>query len=172
MWVKENEITDMKIFITLCFLVFTSVTHAEIYKCVVNDSTIFSDAPCAEESEAVELKLHRPKAEDIEKQNETTARYQQDSKVNEIEALKQKNEGLKTQIQQLQQQADKELQVLKDKTYRYSDTQIAATERGVFNKMNEVINHYQAQIQRVRSEISTNEMQIEAIKHSLRAYQN
>jgi len=159
----------MRIAIALCFLLLSSFVHAEIYKCVLNQNTVFSDAPCAEDAQEIELKVHRPAADAIEQQNKTTARYQQDSRVNEIESLRAKNQALQITIQDLQQQRNTKLEVLKAKTYQYSDTEIATTEHGVFKQMNAVVAEYQAKISQVKAQIRTNESRINQIKQALRS---
>lgn len=158
----------MLIRILLLYVCLLNTAHAEIFKCVINGNTVFSDEPCADNAEQLKLNVYQPKAEDISKKHETTARYQQDSKVNEIQTLQQTNENLQNQIQQLKQQANTELQALKAKTYRYSDTQVAATEHGVFEQMNAVMTNYQVKIEDVRARIVQNEQRIEALKFSLR----
>ncbi len=159
---------DIRLVLTLCFLCLFNSVHAEIYKCTVDDSTVFSDEPCADNAQKIEVKVYQPKADDIEKQRKTTALYQQDAKVNEIQTLQKSNESLKAKIQQLQQQRQAELQVLQAKTYQYSDTEIASTEPGVFKKMNAVNAEYQSKIETVNAQIQHNEQRINQLKQSMR----
>jgi uncharacterized protein DUF4124 len=116
---------DIRIITSVFFLILSSSVHAEVYKCLVNGNTVFSDKPCGDNAEKIDIQVYQPKTADIKQQQRTTLRYQQDSKHNQLLELRKQNKSLKAQIVQLQKRRDAEIKVLQKKTYRYSDTRIA-----------------------------------------------
>ena len=73
---------DKKLLITTFFFVAIPAAQAEVFKCVEAGKTVFSDQPCAENAEKLELNIYQPKSEDIKKQQQTTQQYQRDSQHN------------------------------------------------------------------------------------------
>ena len=100
---------DKKLLITTFFFVAIPAAQAEVFKCVEAGKTVFSDQPCAENAEKLELNIYQPKSEDIKKQQQTTQQYQRDSQHNAFLTLRSKNESLEKQIVQLQKEHDKKL---------------------------------------------------------------
>jgi hypothetical protein len=112
---------DNKTFILLIMLLSSPMAQAEIFKCIVAGKTVFSDTACADNAEKLELNVYQPKAEDIEKQKQTTHQYQRDSKHNAFLLLRSENENLERQIIQLQKEHDQKLREMSEKTYRSGD---------------------------------------------------
>lgn len=150
----------IRLFTVITLMAISPSISAQIYQCKVNGNTEYSDIPCTGNEQEIELQVYQPTAEDIVKQRQTTKSYQRESRYVEVEALTKNNKQLKQQIAQLQKQYDAELQVLQKKTYRYSDTHIAATEPGLFKKMRILTADYQARIRNLENEIAQNEQKI------------
>lgn len=150
----------MKLIVGLLLLGITLPGQAEIYKCTVNGKLQFSDQPCSDKAEVVELKLYQPKAEDINEQQQITQRYKEDSRVNEIESLKEKNEKLKEEITRTAKQWDAEMKALNEKTYPVSDTEIGTREPDLGKQKRAVRDKYQQKIEQLQDEISRNETRL------------
>ena len=145
----------------LCLLCLMSLPlQAEIFKCSVHGQTEFSDKPCAEQAEKIELKVTQPEQAAIEEQKAITATFEEESRVTEIHALNQKNDDLEAEIIRLQQQRDNELRALSARTYTTEDGRMATTEHGLFQKMDEVEAHYQNQIELIKQQINSNKSQL------------
>ncbi len=150
---------DMKLVQCIVLLLITSAVEADVFKCEVNGKTIFSDAPCAEHAETIEMKVYQPKAEDIKKQQQTTQQYQRDSKHNAFLALRAQNETLEKQIIGLQKEHDQKLKAMRGKTYR-SGNYVATKEHGLFKRMRQMSVEYLARIEQIRKQIKQNEQKM------------
>jgi len=150
--------------ITIVFLLVSSSSFADIYKCNVNGEQVFSDQPCTRNAEKVELKVYQPKAEDINQQQRATKRYIEDSQYDEIDALRKKNKSLKVKIHQLIKQRNKKVQLLNEKVYEYSDTIIASSDPNVFKNIEALNAEYLRKIDQLEAEIHRNELRMSEIK--------
>lgn len=146
---------DIRILITLSFLTLPIMLEAQVFKCIVNGKTVFSDRACAGNAEKLDLKIYQPKAEDIKQQQQTTQRYQKNSKHNAFLALRSENEKLRQQITQLQKEHGEKLKEMRNKTYR-SGSYVVTNERGLFKRMNELSADYRARINQLKAQISQN----------------
>lgn len=134
----------------------TTAVNADIYKCSVNGNTVFSDQPCSEKAEKVELNLNKPKQQDIDRQKQLTDTFEEESRITNIHTLHQKNKMLKQQIKTLEQKQQAELATLREKTYRTDDGMVVSTEQGLFKKMDELVASYQNAISELQSKIDHN----------------
>lgn len=150
---------DVRFFTTIVLLFFLLPSQAEVYKCIVNGKTIFSDQPCAKDAEKIELKLYKPKTEDIQRQQQSTQSFSENSRVNEILTLRKMNVVLENKKIQLKKEMEAQLKILEKKTYSVPNGR-ASTERGVFQKMADVTNQYQRDVQATNVEINKNERKI------------
>lgn len=158
-----SRLIDMRLIISVFLLCITSPIYAEIYKCSETGNIIFSDKPCADNAQEIKVDIYIPKAEDIATQKRITETYQEESKYQDLLSLRQDNESLKKKIEQLVQQRDSELKAFEKKLYRYSDTQVATSERGLFKKMRKTTADYQARIEQLEAKIKKNDVKIAEI---------
>jgi hypothetical protein len=145
----------------LCLFVIPA--QAEVYKCTVNGRAEFSDQPCSEQAEKIELKVIQPEQAAVEDQQAITATFEEESRVTEIHALNQKNDDLEAEIIRLQQQRDNELRALSARTYTTEDGRMATTEHGLFQKMDEVEAHYQQQVEQIQVQIRNNKKALQSL---------
>jgi len=136
---------------------------ADIYKCQLNGNTVFSDQPCSSQAEKIDLKIRQPQQQDIENQQQLTARFEEDSRVNQIHSLHSENKQLEQQINALEVAQQHEFQALAEKTYRTEDGKIVSTEHGLFDKMNVVAKNYQNRIAELEKKIKTNEQALSVL---------
>ncbi|GEM_PF-909588 len=158
-----SRLIDVRLITSVYFLCLATSVHAQVYKCSDTGQVIYSDKPCADNAQEIKVEVYTPKAEDIETQQRITESYQEESKYHDLLALRQHNENLKKQIQQLYQQRDEELKAFEQKIYRYSDTQVATTEHGLFKKMEKISADYQAIIVQLEAKIKENDSKIAEI---------
>jgi hypothetical protein len=147
----------MRVLTVLFILMLGLPVQAEIYKCTVNGKTQFSDQPCSDKAEIIEIKIHQPEAEDVTTQQQITQQFKEESRVNTIHSLHKENETLKTQITELEKQREAELEELSQRTYQYDDDTIATKEPGLFQEMNDVMVSYQKKIRQIENLIQQNE---------------
>lgn len=133
------------------------VAAADIYKCNENGNTVFSDQPCSDKAEKLELKLRQPQQQDIAKQQLITATFEEESRISQIHLLNNKNAELEQQIKNLQQSQQTALKSLAEKTYQTEDGRIATKEHGLFKRMAQVFEDHQQKITQLQKEIKTNE---------------
>lgn len=150
----------MKRVAMLLVLMLVLPVQAEIFKCTVNGNTTFSDQPCAEDAEAISLKLRQPDTEAVNAQQAVTQDFQEASRINRIHTLKRKNEVLTARIDQLQQERQAELDALRKRTYLMDDGRMATREHGLFEEMDNVDAEYQERIRQLEQEIQQNQQQI------------
>jgi len=141
----------------------TQVLAADIYKCNEHGNTVFSDQPCSDQAEKLALKLRQPQQQDIAKQQQLTATFEEESRINQIHLLNDKNAELEQQIKRLQQAQQAELEALAEKTYQTEDGRIATKEHGLFDRMDQLVEDYQQQIKKRQAEIKTNEKLLSAL---------
>ena len=134
--------------------------HADIFKCTINGNTEFSDQPCSKDAQTIELRHQKPDSKAIEQQQAITATFEEESRVNRIHRLNQKNDDLEAEIMALEERRRTELDQLRTKTYITDDGRIVSTEHGLFQKMDDVNAAYQQQIDQRKQQIAEN-------KHSL-----
>lgn len=150
----------MKALLASFVLLLSLPLQAEIFKCTINGSVSFTDKPCGDNAETVTLEINQPDAEAVKNQQSITQRFEQDTRVNQKQSLRQKNEALTAKIDLLQQQRQRELDSLRQRTYTTEDGRMATREHGLFEKMDKVDSEYQQQIQQLRQQIRANERSI------------
>ncbi|MTI62986.1 DUF4124 domain-containing protein [Methylophaga sp.] len=134
--------------------------QANIFKCTVNGNTLFSDRPCADNAVRVEIEARQPDETAVISQQAITQRFQEESRVNQVHSLKQKNKLLSAKIDQLQQDRQRELDRLRQRTYTSDDGRIATREHGLFEEMDRLDAEFQQQIQDLKQEVQHNQQQI------------
>lgn len=134
--------------------------QADIFKCTVNGNTQFSDQPCADNAVRVDIDTRQPGEDAVESQQAITQRFQEESRINQVHSLKQKNETLAIRIDQLQQDRQTELNRLGQRTYTSDDGRMATREQGLFEKMDRLDAEFQQQIQDLKQQIQHNQQQI------------
>lgn len=145
----------------LCVMVIP--VQAEVYKCTVSGRTEFSDQPCSEQAEKIELKVTQPEQDAIERQQAITATFEEESRVTEIHTLNQKNDHLAAEISRLERQRDAELEELSARTYITEDGRMATSEHGLFQRMDEVEAHYQQQVEQIQYQIRKNKTALQGL---------
>jgi ubiquinone biosynthesis protein UbiJ len=134
--------------------------QAEVYKCTVNGRTEFSDQPCSDQAQKIEIKVTQPEQTAIDEQRAITATFEEESRVTEIHTLNQQNDHLKAEISRLERQHDAELEELSARTYITEDGRMATSEHGLFQRMDEVTAEYQTAIELIRQQIQRNQNQL------------
>jgi len=155
---------DIRVIIITLLLV-PSTTYADIYKCEVNGKTIFSDKACSTAAKKVEINVYQPKVEDVKKIQQTTLGYEKDSRLDDVAALRKKNERLKAKVIRLQKKRKKELASFNDKIYAYSDTHVATREPGLFEKMHVISEEYKKKISVIEEQIKRNQIEIDNFQY-------
>ena len=133
---------------------------ADIFRCTVNGHTSFSDQPCCEQAETIEIDKRQPDPHAVETQQTITRRFQEESRINQLHELKSRNNHLSVRIEQLQQDRHSELEQLRLRTYTTGDGRIATKEQGLFEKMDKLDTEYQQQIRDLKQQIQDNQRQI------------
>lgn len=162
-WFLITNSHSFSLVMSLALLSVSLTVQADIYKCVVNGNTVFSDQPCAENAEKLELEIRQPQQQDIDKQQLLTATFEEESRVNHIHALHTENKQLEQQIKDLESAQQQEFKALAEKTYRTEDGKIISTEHGLFDKMNAVATQYQKMIAQLQAKIKTNEQALSVL---------
>ena len=145
----------------LCVMVIP--VQAEIYKCTINGRTEFSDQPCSEQAEKIDLKVSQPQQTAIEQQQAITATFEEESRVTQIHSLNQHNDDLESEIIRLEQQRDAELEELSARTYITEDGRMATSEHGLFQRMDEVEADYQQQLEQIQQQIQKNKTALQGL---------
>lgn len=144
-----------------CLLcLFVIPVQAEVYKCTVNGRTEFSDQPCSDQAQKIEIKVTQPEQTAIDEQRAITATFEEESRVTEIHTLNQQNDHLEAEISRLERQRDAELEELSARTYITEDGRMATSEHGLFQRMDEVTAEYQTAIELIRQQIQRNQNQL------------
>jgi vacuolar-type H+-ATPase subunit I/STV1 len=145
----------------LLLMAISQTVQADIFKCEVHGKWVFSDQPCADDAEKVELSIRQPSAADVQDQQARTQQYQQEAKYTDIESLNAKNKALEAQIQQLEQQRQQTLSKMNEKTYRVDEDTIGTREHGLFKQMREVSADYDEKIWAIQQQIQQNNQAID-----------
>lgn len=144
-----------------CLLcLFVIPVQAEVYKCTVSGRTEFSDQPCSDQAQKIEIKVTQPEQTAIDEQRAITATFKEESRVTEIHTLNQQNDHLEAEISRLERQRDAELEELSARTYITEDGRMATSEHGLFQRMDEVTAEYQTAIELIRQQIQRNQNQL------------
>jgi len=147
-----------------CLLcLFVIPVQAEVYKCTLNGQTAFSDQPCSEQAEKIDIKVKQPEQTAIDEQQAITATFEEESRVSQIHSLNQQNDQLEMEIIRLGQQRDSELEALSARTYITEDGRMATSEHGLFQKMDEVEARYQQQVEQIQYQIQKNKTALQAL---------
>lgn len=150
----------MRALLALALCCVALPAEADIFKCQVNGGIEFSDKPCSDKAETVTLDVKQPEPEAVKIQQSITDTFREESRVNLIHDLHEKNDALETKIDQLQRERETELDSLRARTYPTEDGRIGTREHGLFEKMNQVDHDYQQQIETLRSQIRLNQEQL------------
>lgn len=150
--------------VCLLTLLLVLPVQAEIFKCTTNGNTTFSDQPCAKDAQTITLKHRQPDTSAIEAQQAITEHFREESRISRIHALKQENEALADQVEQLQQDRQRELDRLRERTFLMDDGRVATREHDLFEKMERLENEYQQRIRQLEQNIRHNEQQIRQMK--------
>ncbi|WP_273151426.1 DUF4124 domain-containing protein [Methylophaga thiooxydans] len=137
--------------------------QADVYKCTANGSTTFSDQPCSDNAERIEIKTTPPATVDIETQQEITQEFEEESWISEIKALNQENDDLVLEINRIQKQSETELEALREKTYELDDGRMATSDPTVFGDMNQVIADTKQKTEALKERIRVNEDRLETL---------
>ncbi|MEW5839189.1 MAG: DUF4124 domain-containing protein [Pseudomonadota bacterium] len=70
----------MKLWLIVLSFLFAPCVHAEIFKCVQDGKTTFSQQPCAANAQVVELEVHQPSAQAVKEQAAIHAGMQANSR--------------------------------------------------------------------------------------------
>jgi predicted RNase H-like nuclease (RuvC/YqgF family) len=150
----------------LIFILILSVlpAQAEVFKCTVNGKLTYSDKPCAENAESIELNYYKPRQEDIDRQLETTQRFEEGSRINKIEFIKEQNKRLQTQIKRANSQYDIDMaEMMKQgEVYKKGD-KLYSKVHGLPEKIKQYKQNHQKTINRLQQQLSSNEKEIDRL---------
>lgn len=150
----------MRSAVILLGLMLALSVKADIYKCTVNGNTSFSDQPCGKQAEIIEIDSRKPDQQAVQNQQMITQRFREESRVNQVHALKRRNDELSSRIERLQQDRQTELNQLRQRTYTTEDGRMATREQGLFEQMDRVDAEYQQQIRDLKSQMQKNQQEI------------
>ncbi|MEC9314936.1 MAG: DUF4124 domain-containing protein [Pseudomonadota bacterium] len=150
----------MRSAVILLGLMLALSVKADIYKCTVNGNTSFSDQPCSKQAEIIEIDSRKPDQQAVQNQQTITQRFREESRVNQVHALKRRNDELSSRIERLQQDRQTELNQLRQRTYTTEDGRMATREQGLFEQMDRVDAEYQQQIRDLKSQMQKNQQEI------------
>ena len=137
--------------LALFILIISFPVKAEFYKCVVNGKSTFSDRPCAEDSEKIEIKVYRPETNKISSTHERTERMTFKSKIYRV---KSRIKSKEREIKRYRIAMDRELSDLKDKKRFAANNSSGATwEISISNEMESVVAKYNSKISGAEGEI-------------------
>lgn len=134
--------------------------QADVYKCTVNNTTMFSDQPCSDNAERIEIKTTPPATVDVETQQTITATFEEEARVSEVTRLNKENDDIEAEIIALQQQREADLESLRERTYQLDDGRMATSEPGLFDKMNQVMIDTKQKIEALHAVIRANEFRL------------
>jgi len=149
----------MRYCLSLAFL-FVFPLQADVYKCTVNNTTTFSDQPCSDNAERIEIKITLPATVDVETQQTITATFEEEARVSEVTRLNKENDDIEAEIIALQQQREADLESLRERTYQLDDGRMATSELGLFDKMNQVMIDTKQKIEALQETIRANESRL------------
>ncbi|MGI2027770.1 hypothetical protein [Endozoicomonas acroporae] len=137
-----------KIVAIVCALSMSIFASAEIFKCKIDDSTVFSDKPCGTSLRKVVLKqvstMQGMSKEGIEQSNKNTKAILIEDKIDRAEE----------QIKSYEKMMDQELASLKRKKLRANNNLAGATwEESISTEMKSVTEKYNVRIEMKRDEI-------------------
>ncbi len=150
----------MKAALLLMGLMLVLPVSADIYKCRISGNTSFSDQPCGEHAETVEIDSRQPNQQAVQEQQAITQRFQEESRLNQVHDLKRRNDALSARIDHLQQERETELNQMRQRTYITDDGRMATREHGLFEQMDRVDAEYQTRIQDLKQEMQNNQQKI------------
>lgn len=134
--------------------------QADVYKCTVNNTTTFSDQPCSDNAERIEIKTTPPATVDVETQQTITATFEEEARVNEVTRLNKENDDIEAEIIAIQQQREADLESLRERTYQLDDGRMATSEPGLFDKMNQIMIDTKQKIEALHAVIRANEFRL------------
>jgi hypothetical protein len=137
--------------------------QADIYKCHDNGQIHYQDKPCNAQSEKVEIKLHQPSKQDIEQQNKRTAAYNENSRIYQINMLKQENRALQKQKNALEKENKARYDELQNQTYDVGNGMIATRDPALLENMRGIVEQHVQQLKSLQQEIDNNKRQIKAL---------
>lgn len=138
-------------------LVMAGAANAGIYKCTENGAVVFSQTPCSDSAEKVEVRTYTPDPEEVRRQQE---RVEQSNK--KLDAAIEQREvdrnisKLQRKIRGYQRRMDSELSALRRKKLAANNNLAgAAWEQSISDEMKAVTEKYKTKIQVTQSEIDS-----------------
>ncbi|MDD3610100.1 MAG: DUF4124 domain-containing protein [Halothiobacillaceae bacterium] len=130
--------------IAAALLLTASAPAHAVYKCVVNGKTVFSQTPCAEDAEQIELKVVRPTDEQIAQQAQIGQRYDKMSTGyaldRQIQTLEQKIGARRAELDRLRATRDRQLSALRRMKDHANNNLAGATWEGSLSDEMQAIN--------------------------------
>lgn len=137
--------------------------QADIYKCEETGYIHYQDKPCASGSEKVELDLYQPSKEEIEQQNKRTAAYNENSRIYQINQLKQKNRELEKQKKTLELENKAKYDEMQNQTYDVGNGMVATRDPTLLENMRVILEQHSQQLKSLQREIDKNRYQIQVL---------
>ncbi|HFE31888.1 MAG TPA: DUF4124 domain-containing protein [Gammaproteobacteria bacterium] len=149
----------MRYLLLVVLSLLAGVAQAEIYKCVVDGRTVFADRPCAANAARVELKVHRPRADEASQAAGNTrwieATLDEKRDARRRRALLRDIRDAEDEIVDLQRAMDKEQEALKTKKRNANNNLAGATwEESISTEMRAVTSRYVAKIDFVKDRLT------------------
>ncbi|MEO1751148.1 DUF4124 domain-containing protein [Thiofaba sp. EF100] len=147
----------MRAFIIPMLLAVPVLAHAEIYKCVVNGQTVFSQQPCAKDAVEVKPKVVKPSADAMAEQSVVNASIQASASSMErdrrMRQLEQAIADADARIAQLERDRDAKILMLRVKRIHANNNLAGATwEQSLATEMDAVATQYGTSIQSAQME--------------------
>ena len=143
-------------------LLLPHALYAQVYRCVVDDEVIYTQHPCAEDAEVIEIRPHQPDTHETWRLEEETTRLRALSEEMErqrrIREIDRQIEGLMRANNELAQQAEQELSDLRAQQRRAEITMAPRqTQQDIAARM-EAVNR------RVEGQVRSNQQRIERLR--------
>lgn len=156
----------MRLILALVLLNPLIVQSGQIYKCVVNGETTFSQRPCADDAELISIKPHpianKDAAGRVEKLNDALDEV---SASNRLSDLQKEERALIKEIERYDRMRDRDLKSLQAKKFRAKNNLAGAEwEQSISQEMQSVNMKYSSKIEVVKSKLEIVSNQIRSLQ--------
>ena len=162
------------LFFSLSWLLLTTWSNnsiAEIYKCIIEQQVIFSQTPCAENAQTIELQVQKRLYRDSKTKSpkeHLTEMKKLAGKMEVSRLIRQYQHSIKRldkDIIKLQQSLQQELAIIQQQTYNpYLNYPIEVFEQNKANKIKKIKRKYNSKIQALQKQHSNIRNKLEKIK--------
>ena len=154
--------------IVIVTLLLQGAVKADIYQCMLSGTVVFSDKPCAEDAEKLNLSVYRPSQQAVDQQQQTTQQFEQKAMLHELQQLRDDRNKIRENLAQIQRDRKKALKVYTSQLYSIGDEKLATREQDLFQKMNVVAQEYDAKTRQAQKQLKQVDYQIAKIEANMR----